>query len=280
MRPGRFIFGKIAVAGVVLLATACGGGGGGGGASPTGSAAAFMTLKPGVLTVGSCLAYKPFEYYQSGQLKGFDVEIMQNVADRLGLKLEWVKANFKTIFTALDGGQFDAVAAASTITPEREQVVDFSIPYYPANQSFTANVTKTPDVKNVDDLKSGDVVGVQAGTTGEIWAKENLEPKGVQLKEYTEAPTAFTDLEAGNIVGVINDEPSSRAEVETRPDLEVVQPIVTKENYGIALRKQNPDLEKAVNDALRDIIADGTYEKLFVKYFPDLTLPSEFKPSG
>jgi ABC-type amino acid transport substrate-binding protein len=266
--------GKTAVAGVLLLATACGGGGGGGGASPTGSAAAFMTLKPGVLTVGSCLAYPPFEYYKGGKLLGFDVELMENIADRLGLKIEWVKANFKTIFTALDGGQFDAVAAASTITPERAQVVDFSIPYYNANQSLTANVKKTPDVKNVDDLKSGDVVGVQAGTTGEMWAKDNLVPEGIQLKEYTEAPTAFTDLEAGNIVGVINDEPSSRSEVETRPDLEVVQPIVTKEQYGFALRKQNPALEKAVNDALRELFKDGTYAELFKKYVPRFPLGS------
>src|SRR3989442_1670676 len=86
--------------------------------------------------------------------------------------------------------------------------------------------------------------------------------KGGQLKEYTNAPDAFTDLEAGNITGIVNDEPSSRSEVKSRPDLAVVQPIVTKEHYGIALRKQNPDLEKAVNDALKGIIADGTYARL------------------
>ena len=244
------------------------------------SAAAFTTIKSGVLTVGSCLDYTPFEYYKGGELKGFDVEIMQNVADRLRLKLEWIKANFKTIFTALDGGQFDAVAAASTITPDREQVVDFSIPYYDANQSLTVNVKKTPTLKNVDQLKKGDVIGAQAGTTGRDWVVAHLVPKGIQLKEYTQAPDAFTDLEAGNIVGIVNDEPSSRSEVLSRPDLKVVQPIVTKEQYGIALRKQNPDLEKAVDDAMKSIIADGTYARLFKKYFPTLTMAPEFKPSG
>src|SRR3989440_726822 len=127
--------------------------------------------------------------------------------------------------------------------------------------TLTVNVKKTPTLKSVDQLKSGDVIGGQAGTTGRDWIKAHLVPKGIQLKEYTNAPDAFTDLEAGNITGIVNDEPSSRSEVKSRPDLAVVQPIVTKEQYGIALRKQNPDLEKAVNDALKGIIADGTYAR-------------------
>jgi polar amino acid transport system substrate-binding protein len=265
-----------AVVVLALVAAACGSNkspSSGGSSGP-----AFTTIKSGVLTVGSCLDYSPFEYYQHGQLKGFDVEIMQNIAQRLGLKLEWIKANFKTIFTALDGGQFDAVAAASTITAQREQVVDFSQPYYDANQSLTVNVKKTPTLTNVNQLKKGDVIGAQAGTTGRDWVKEHLVPKGIQLKEYTNAPDAFTDLEAGNIIGIVNDEPSSRSEVLSRPDLKVVQPIVTKEQYGIALRKQNSPLESAVNHALSSIILDGTYAKLFKKYFPKLLLPYEFRP--
>src|SRR5256885_1244580 len=84
---------------------------GGNNANPSGSPGgpAFTTVKSGTLTVGSCLDYQPFEFYKNGNLTGYDVEIMEEVAKRLGLKLEWVKANFKTIFTALDGGQFDAV---------------------------------------------------------------------------------------------------------------------------------------------------------------------------
>jgi ABC-type amino acid transport substrate-binding protein len=268
----------VAIVALGVLAAACGNNKAGPAASGS-SGQVFTTIKSGVLTVGSCLDYRPFEYYQGSQLKGFDVEIMQNVASRLGLKLEWIKANFKTIFTALDGGQFDAVAAASTIKPSREQVVDFSIPYFDANQSFTVNVKKTPSLTNVDQLKRGDIVGAQAGTTGRDWVKAHLVPKGIQLKEYTAAPDAFTDLEAGNITGILNDEPSSRAEVLSRPDLKVVQPIVTKEQYGIALRKQNPALEKAVNAAMKGIMTDGTYARLFKKYFPKLVLPPEFNPT-
>jgi ABC-type amino acid transport substrate-binding protein len=243
-------------------------------ASPT--VAALDTVKEGVLTVGSCLDYKPFEYTENGELKGFDVEIMQAIADNLGLQLEWTKHDFDTIFTAVQANQFDAVAAASTITDERLQQVDFSDPYYAARQSLTVNTAKTPDITTTDDLKAGDIIGAQKGTTGLKWAKDNLASKGVVINTYTEAPDAFTDLEAGQITGVINDEPSSESEVENRPDLEVIQPIDTGENYGIAVAKNRPDILAAINTGLAAIIADGTYKTIFETYFPGVPVPPEF----
>jgi polar amino acid transport system substrate-binding protein len=243
-------------------------------ASPT--AAALDTVKEGTLTVGSCLDYKPFEYTENGVLKGFDVEIMQAIADNLGLQLEWTKHDFDTIFTALQANQFDAVAAASTITDERLQLVDFSDPYYAARQAFTINATQTPTITTTDDLKAGDVVGAQKGTTGLAWAKDNLASKGIDIKTYTEAPDAFTDLEAGQITGVINDEPSSESEVENRPDLKVIQSIDTGENYGIAVAQSRPDILVAINSALAAIIADGTYKTIFETYFPGVSVPPQF----
>lgn len=242
--------------------------------SPT--AAALEVVKAGVLTVGSCLDYKPFEFTEGGELKGFDVEIMQAIADKLGLQLEWTKHDFDTIFTALAANQFDAVAAASTIKPDRLQVVDFSDPYYNARQSLTVNTANSPSIQSTDDLKSGDTVGAQKGTTGFDWAKANLEPKGITIKTYTDAPDAFTDLEAGQITGVINDEPSSEAEIQSRPDLKVVQAIDTGEHYGIGVAKNRTDIKDAINQALKDLIADGTYKTIFDKYFPGVPVPPEY----
>jgi polar amino acid transport system substrate-binding protein len=239
-------------------------------------AAALDTVKPGVLTVGSCLDYKPFEYTENGVLKGFDVEIMQAIADNLGLQLEWTKHDFDTIFTAVQANQFDAVAAASTITDERLQQVSFSDPYYAARQSLTVNITKTPSIATTDDLKAGDIIGAQKGTTGLKWAKDNLASKGIVINTYTEAPDAFTDLEAGQITGVINDEPSSESEVENRPDLKVIQPIDTGENYGIAVAQNRPDILAAINAGLAAIIADGTYKTIFETYFPGVPVPPQF----
>jgi ABC-type amino acid transport substrate-binding protein len=141
---------------------------------------------------------------------------------------------------------------------------------------LTVNTSKTPDVHTTDDLKSGDVVGVQKGTTGKDWAEANLAPKGIQIKTYTNAPDAFTDLEAGQITGVINDEPSSDSEVKNRPGLAVVEPIDTNEHYGIAVGKGHPDITAAINSALKAIIADGEYKTIFNKYFPGVAVPPEF----
>ncbi len=280
MKQKRFIGTVALVALLVLVAAACakkaspGASGSSTSASPT--QAALTVITEGTLTVGSCLDYKPFEYYEGGDLKGFDVEIMDAIAQKMGLTVTWKKANFDTIFTALAAHQFDAVAAASTITDERKQTVDFSDPYYNARQALTVNTNKTPTITTTDQLTSGQIVGVQKGTTGKDWADANLAPKGVQIKTYTNAPDAFTDLEAGQIVGVINDEPSSESEVESRPGLKVVQPIDTGEHYGLAVAKDHPDILAAINNGLKEIIADGTYATIFQKYFPGVPVPDEY----
>jgi polar amino acid transport system substrate-binding protein len=260
---------------LALAAAACGKKASpGGGPSATGQK--ISTKKAGALTVGSCLDYKPFEFYEGQTLKGFDVEIMQEIAKRLNLKAEWVKADFDTIFTSLAAGQFDAVAAASTIKPERQQVVDFSDPYYNARQSLAVNTTKTPAVTSTDQLKSGDVVGVQKGTTGKDWAEANLGTKGIDIKTYTSITDAFTDLEAGQLAGIVNDEPSSQAEVQGRPGLKVVQPIDTGEFYGIAVGKDHKDILDGINRSLKAMIGDGTYRTIFQKYFPGVPVPPQF----
>ncbi|MDQ3964046.1 MAG: transporter substrate-binding domain-containing protein [Actinomycetota bacterium] len=242
--------------------------------------AEFTTIDEGVLKVGSCLDYRPFEFVKKGEETGFDVELSEEIASRLGLEVEWVRADFDTIFTAVaGGGQFDMVAAASTITEKRLQTVDFSDPYFNSRQGFSVNTNETPDLTSTDDLGEGDVVGVQKGTTGKAWAEENLADQGVEIKTFQAIPQAFTDLEAGAIVGVVNDEGSSIAEVEQRPGLEVVQAIDTDEKYGFAFSQENPDLTEAVNGALEEIIADGTYESIFTKWFPDLPVPEEFQGS-
>jgi ABC-type amino acid transport substrate-binding protein len=256
-----------------------GGGGpaaGGGGNSPKPT---FTTLTKGELKVGSCLDYRPFEYTHKGKLQGFDVDMVEAIAQKLGLKVVWVKANFDTIFNAVAAHKFDMVAAASTITPERAKSVNFSSPYYNSRQAFSVNSQKTPDLKTTDDLKSGDIVGVQKGTTGAKWAEDNLAPNGITIKTYQGAPDAFTDLETGRISGVINDETSSIGEVANRPSLDVAQTIDTHEHYGFAFAPDTPQLTVAVNKAFKQVIDDGTYEKIFKKYFPKTPVPDEYKAS-
>jgi polar amino acid transport system substrate-binding protein len=251
-----------------------------GGAGETAAIPEFTTLSEGVLSVGSCLDYPPFESVKNGVETGFDVDMTTEIASRLGLTVEWVRADFDTIFTAVAGNQFDMVAAASTITAEREDVVDFSDPYYNSLQSLTVNTVQTPDITSTDQLGQGDIVAAQKGTTGRDWAVENLEPQGVQVKTFQSATDMFRDLEAGNVVGVINDKPASVGIIVDLPDLEVVQDIDTNEKYGFAFSPSNPDLTEAVNVVLAQMIADGKYQEIYDKYFPPDSIPDEFMPTA
>jgi polar amino acid transport system substrate-binding protein len=272
--------------GLALVAGGCGeedttvGGGGGGGGGEATPEPTFTTLEEGVLQVGSCLDYPPFESVKGGDEVGFDVDLTEAIAERLGLEVQWVRADFDTIFTAVAGNQFDMVAAASTITEEREQVVDFSDPYYNSRQALVVNTAETPDIASTADIGEGDVVGVQRGTTGKDWADENLAPQGAEITTFTAAPDAFRDLEAGNIQAVVNDEPSSAEIVKDLQGVEVVEAIDTDEEYGFPFSPENPELREAVNQALAEVIADGTYQQIFEQYFPGVEVPPEFQPSS
>jgi ABC-type amino acid transport substrate-binding protein len=263
---------------LLLVAAACREDAPTNGTSPGGPA--FETLNEGVLQVGSCLDFKPFEYMEGGDEKGFDVDLAEAIAQELGLEVEWRRTDFDTIFTAVAADQFDMVAAASTITEEREQVVDFSDPYYNARQSLAVNTQETPDVATTDAIEEGHVIGAQKGTTGRDWAKENLEPQGAEIRTYTSITDAFRDLEAGRLTGIINDEPSSQEIVKDLMGVEVVEAIDTGEHYGLAFSPGNAELREAVNEALATLIEDGTYAQIFGQYFPGVEVPPEFQPAA
>jgi ABC-type amino acid transport substrate-binding protein len=225
----------------------------------------FSTLSEGTLTVGSDIPYPPFEFKKEGELIGLDIDLINEIAERLELETEIIDTGFDTIFTQLAGGRYDVVIAASTITPEREEQVNFSDPYYNAQQSLTVNTAERDDIKSVDDLKEGDVIAVQGGTTGKAWAEDNL-ADGIEIRSFPEGPDGYTALESGDVDGVINDEPTALAEVAARENLELVEQIPTGEAYGIAVDPENEDLLDAVNQALAEIIEDGTYEEIYGRY--------------
>lgn len=131
-------------------------------------------------------------------------------------------------------------------------------------------------IASVADLVEGDKIGVQSGTTGEIWSKENLEPEGVEVVPYDDILAAFAALQAGDVVGVINDLPISQEIVadETR-GVQVVEEIETGEQYGFAFNQQNTGLRNAVDWALAEAIADGTYAEVYEKWFgaPPMSIP-------
>ena len=236
-------------------------------AGPTG--AAIRTIKSGVLTVGSDTTFPPFESIEGGKAVGFDVDLTNEIGKRIGnLEVQFQTAEFLTIFTALAADKFDAVVSAVTIKADRKKTVDFTDPYYKADQSLSVTDENAGTIKGVDDLE-GKVVGVQSGTTGEDCAKNSLKKDGkvADVRSYDTAPDAFTDLTAGRIDAVMVDYPTAKQILEQRNGSRVVQVVVTKEDYGIAVSKKNPDLRVAINEALADMKADGTYRRLFKKWF-------------
>jgi polar amino acid transport system substrate-binding protein len=230
--------------------------------------AAPLTQTEGVLTVGSDIPYPPFEDFDGeGNVIGFDADLIEEMASRLGLTVEWIDTDFDTIFTQLATGAFDVVASATTITPERAQQVNFTMPYYKAQQALAANTVERPDLTSVDDLGAGDSVAVQTGTTGADWATENLAPLGVDVVEFPSAPDTYNALEAGQVDGVVNDEPSAVAEVGNRAGLAVIDVIDTNENYGFGVDPELAALLAELDRVLQDMIDDGTYQAIYDAWF-------------
>lgn len=259
-------------------------------AGPGGGGPQFDLVSEGRIKVGSDIPYPPFEFEDdAGDLTGFDVEIVSEIADRIGLEhdpnSDWISTNFDTIFQQLQrGANFDIVVAAVTayapdgspaaeVVEERRQFVDFSAAYYPSLQALTVNTEETPDVAGVDDLPDGARVAVQRATTGAFYAQAELEPEGVELVFFDQSPPMYLQLQGGQVDAVFNDLPTSEGEIEGKDALEIVEQVDTGEEYGIAVSKENQELVDAIDGALEEMFADGTYARIFKKYFPEQTLP-------
>lgn len=230
--------------------------------------ATFATKKTGELLVGSDTTYPPFESIEGGKVVGFDVDLMNEVGKRLSVTVKFQTADFKTIFTALAAHKFDVVASAVTIKEERKRTIDFTDSYFNADQSLAVDTSKQSAIVTIQDLK-GKTVGAQDGTTG-LDCANAMKDDGViaTVRSYKDIPTAFSDMSAGRIDAIVNDLPTSKRIVEQRGGtLKIVQIIRTKEAYGIAVPKDNPNLREAINKALADMKKDGAYRTIFVKWF-------------
>lgn len=263
----RMLLAAAALVAALALA-ACGGddegnGGGDGGATNGGGGGAQVdTIESGKLIVGSDIPYQPFEFGEAPDYEGFDVDIVNEVAKRMDLRAEFRKTPFDTIFRDLAQGKFDAVASAVTITDERKRTVDFSEPYFNADQSLM--VKEGSDIKNVEDLE-GKVIGAQIGTTGADYAKDETKAKNVRT--YDVIDDAFQALESGQIEAVVNDFPVSKYAERSKPNLKVVQTIPTGEQYGVAFKKDSEELQREFNRALNEVKSDGTYTRIYRKWF-------------
>ncbi|MGI8804240.1 MAG: ABC transporter substrate-binding protein [Thermoleophilaceae bacterium] len=236
------------------------------------------TIEEGTLTVGTDTPFPPFEIGQPPDISGYDIEVVDAVAENLGLEVTYQDTTFDTIFRDTAQGQFDLAAAASTITPGREQTVDFSDPYYEAQQALV--VPEGSDIASVDDL-ADTIVGAQDGTTGETFA--NDETEAAEVRGFPEGPDATAALTTGQVDAVIIDQPVALDAVEQQGGVEIVEEIQTDELYGFAIAPDSDPLREAVNGALTELKDDGTIQELYDKYFetkaPSSVLEGKNEPS-
>ncbi|MGI9097252.1 MAG: basic amino acid ABC transporter substrate-binding protein [Solirubrobacteraceae bacterium] len=262
MRHGSVRAGVL-LAAVVLGLGACGGDDTSDGTSPR---SGVDLIKDGEITTCTHLPYRPFQFEQGGKIVGFDVDMIDLVAKKLGVRQSIVDTPFEGIQSGedLNARKCDIAAAAMTITPEREQKIAFSAPYFDADQALL--VKKGSGITSLRDLK-GRTLGVQSGTTGKLYAEKNA-PDGVQLKDYEDLALELSSVMSGQIPAAVNDIPVLLDYVKQNPELEVAAQFETGEQYGFAMKKgASQKLEQTVNDTIRQAKSDGTYDRIYKKWF-------------
>jgi len=248
-----------------LVLAACGGDDSSDPGDSTSASSSFESelINEGTLTVGSDIPFPPFEFGKAPDYDGFDIDLVNAIAEDLGLEVDIQDTSFDTIFTDVAQGKFDMVASASTITPERQQTVNFSDPYYEAEQALL--VPEGSDITSVEDL-SGLTIGAQDGTTGEAYANE--ETDAGQVRGFPNGPAAIAALSNGQVEATIIDQPVAQDAIDKgQSGFEVATTIPTGELYGLAFSKKNTELLSAVNESMVKLKDDGGLTTIYQEWF-------------
>lgn len=237
------------------------------------SGASYTTVQEGTLTMGTNAQFPPYEFYDGEKIVGIDAEIAQAIADKLGLKLDIVDMDFGSIVTSVQTGKLDIGMAGMTVNEERKQNVDFTDSYATGVQSII--VKENSKITSLDDLnamaKNGEefLIGTQEATTGFLYASDTIEKGGFgedHVIAYTNGATAVQALMDGKVDCVIIDNQPAKEYVKANAGLTVLDTAYVTEDYAIAVSKDNTALRDAVNKALKELIADGTVQKVLDKY--------------
>lgn len=240
-------------------------------AAPAASAAVASAPAPApakVYVVGTDAAYAPFESQnEKGEIVGFDIDVVTAIAKKAGIEVKFVNTPWEGIFKTLDQGDRDFLVSAVTITDERKQSMDFSNPYFDAQQLIA--VKTTSKISKFDDLKKLKV-GVQTGTTGDEVVTKLQGKNSTNIKRFESTPLALKELEAGGVDAVVADNGVVINYVTNNAGSKfktVADKAFAPEQYGLPVKKGNTDLLGKLNKGLADIKADGTYDQIYAKYF-------------
>ncbi len=225
----------------------------------------LTTVKEGKLIMATNAYFQPYEYYEGDKIIGIDAEIAAKIAEKLGLELEISDMAFDSIITAVDEGSADFGLAGMTVTEDRLKDVDFSISY--ANGVQAIIVPENSPITSVDDLYADGAaykVGVQLGTTGDIYATDDF---GEELvTSFTTGNEAVNALLGGDVQCVIIDNEPAKAFVANNTGLKILETSYADEDYAACIKKGNTALREAIDAAIEDLIADGTIDAIVAKY--------------
>ena len=245
---------------MVFAFTACGGG--------STDENGLSTVQAGKLHMATNAAFPPYEMTDdSGGFEGIDVEIAEKIAAKLGLELVVDDMDFSSVLTSVQGGKADIAMAGLTVTPDRQKNVDFTDSYATGVQVVI--VPEDSDIKTIDDLAKDKMIGTQEGTTGFIYCSDTPENGGFgedHVIAYTNGATAIQALLAGKVNAVVIDSQPAKEFVAANDGLKILETEFVSEDYAIGVSKDNPELLEAVNNALKELIEDGTVQEILDKY--------------
>jgi ABC-type amino acid transport substrate-binding protein len=225
----------------------------------------FHTLTPGVLRIGTYFVNPPFEFVSGRRRVGFEVDLMNDVARRLGLLTEFVDTRWEVILREMQDNRYDCIVGGITITPDRQRSLAWSVPYMTTTLSLIIDATRSPAIKTLSDLKSA-TVGVQAATTdydAAIAMQRVGQIGSVKVYQFARIADAMADLSAGRITAVMKVYPVAAWLARQTPGLRILASVPDDpQPLGIGFSRGNPDLVSAVDHTLAAMQRDGSYSTL------------------
>ena len=260
MKKIKCLLAVILVIALAAAAVSCGRGGR--------RASDIPTVTSGVLTMVTNADFPPYEFISGGEIAGIDPEIAGAIAEKLGLELQIMDIDFDSVIISVETGMADIAMAGLTVTDERKETVNFSTSYATGVQVII--VPGDSPITSVDDLFEDGAfhrIGVQLSTTGDLYATWDLEDEGLATVErFAKGTDAVMALTAGRVDAVIIDNEPAKFFVTLNAGLKILDTEFAVEDYAIGINKENTELLSKVDEALRELIADGTVGAIVSKY--------------
>lgn len=240
-------------------------------ATTSGAAEGDMNKNVETLVMATNAEFPPYEYFEDGKIVGIDADIAAAIAEKLDANLTIEHIDFDSIVTGVKGGKYDFGMAGMTVNPDRLEQVDFTESYATGIQVVI--VKEDSNIKSADDLFADGAntrIGVQLGTTGDIYTTEDIEKAKLgTVERYNKGADAIMALNSGKVDCVVIDREPAKAFVKANEGLKILETEYAVEDYAIAVSKNNPELYEDINNAVKELKEDGTIQDILDDYIKE-----------